>query len=237
MAKKSYKYENIQIGNFLISIGYYLRDFNYIHPISINLHQQTPNDFTVGDLFGALAGKFFIIEFKNSKVNLKEELTKRQRIRLINELTNNPSELVNISANAHFICYPVFTQKLMTFNLTPYLTISSDKFNHLKINSIKEFITKTINENTIGVEFKEIKKYIELLKKCSTKEGNKNPDGVSSGIFLNFDEKKGITYYPFDDLHFLNQKIRLEKEIIREVSRSIEKDKKTEYKSGLGFRR
>jgi len=34
---KAYTYENVQIGNFLISIGYYLRDFNIPLIGSINL--------------------------------------------------------------------------------------------------------------------------------------------------------------------------------------------------------
>ena len=223
MKKKSYKYENIQIGNFLISMGYYLREFEYKHPVSINLHQQTPNDFTIGDLFGAFAGKFFIIEFKNSEENLKEELNKRQRKRLINQLNNDFSELVSISTKGHFICYPNFSDQEMEFNLNPYVTIQNEKFGHLKINSVGEFILKVLKDKSIGVEFKEIEQYVKLLRKCSIEEGNKSSGGVSSGIILNFEKDKGVKYYVFNDLDFLNQKIRLEKEIIQELTRNIEK--------------
>lgn len=224
MKNKSYKYENIQIGNFLISIGYYLRDFKYKHPMSVNLHQQTPNDFTIGDLFGAFAGKFFIIEFKNSEDSLKDELKKNQRIRLIKRLNNELSQLAQISAKGHFICYPKFLNEEMEFILNPYITILNEKYKHLQINNVGEFILKILKDKSIGVDFKEIKQYINLLKKCSIEEGNKSSGGISSGIIINFEKDKGIKYFAFDDLDFLNQKIRLEKEI-QEMTKNIERTK------------
>jgi len=223
--QKSYKYENIQIGNFLISMGYYLREFEYSHPVSINLHQQTPNDFTIGDLFGAFAGKFFIIEFKNSEGNLKDEIEKRQRKRLIQKLSNDFSELVQTSIKGHFICYPKFSNEEMEFSLNPYITILNKELEYLQINNVGEFILKIQKDKSIGVEFKSIEQYLNLLKKCSIEEGNKSSGGVSSGILINFEKDKGVKYFAFDNLDFLNQKIRLEKEIIQELNRNIEQTK------------
>ncbi len=231
--KKSYKYENVQIGNFLISMGYYLREFEYKHPVSINLHQQTPNDFTIGDLFGAFAGKFFIIEFKNNSENLKDELKKGQRKRLINNLNNSFSELVEVSIKGHFICYPSFFNEEMIFELNPYVTIQNEEFKNLKINGVGEFIHNVLKNKSIGVNFKEIEEYIKLLKKCSIDEGNKNSGDVSSGILMNFDKDTGVKYFAFDDLDFLSQKIRLEKEIIHELIREIEQ--KRERGRGFGM--
>ena len=209
MQNKSYKYENIQIGNFLISIGYYLNELKYKHPVSFNLHQQTPNDFTIGDLFGKFSGKFFIIEFKNSQESLKTELKKRQRVKLISRLNNDFKEYTNLSIMGHLICYPTFNNQEMEFNLEPYVTIQNEKFSRYKINNCKDFLLNIIDKKSIGIEFNEIEKYIELLKKCSAEDGNKNIEGVSSGIFLNFEKEKGIAHI---NSRFLNlrREIRLE---------------------------
>lgn len=222
---KAYKYENLQIGNFLISIGYYLKEFNYTLPVSFNLYQQTPKDFTIGDLFGALAGKYFIIEFKNDKTNINDELKKPQRIKLINNLNNEYKDLKLISVKSHFICFPNFEEKSMDYILEPYVTISNKKWEELIIKGIQSFIEEMLTDGFIGSSFKEISSYIDLLNTCAKDKKLKTDNSSTSGIFLNFDQKEGIKYIFFDDLNFLNQYIRLEKEIIQEMLPNIQKNK------------
>src|ERR687890_473907 len=91
--KEAYQYENVQIGNFLVSIGYYLKCFDFSRPISINLFQQTgKKDYTIGDLFGIFPGKNFIIEFKSDKNNISSERNKPQRKELLVRLQNTEYE-------------------------------------------------------------------------------------------------------------------------------------------------
>ncbi|MGD1840029.1 MAG: hypothetical protein ACFB0B_03915 [Thermonemataceae bacterium] len=113
----------------------------------------------------------------------------------------------------------------MEFSLDSYVTISNEKFDQFKIPSIKEFIIRVLKENSIGIGFKEIQQYIKLLEQCSLEEGNKNSNGISSGIFMNFKKETGITYFIFNDLDFLNQRVRLEKEIIQEMTIPLNKKK------------
>lgn len=231
MQNKSYKYENIQIGNFLVSIGYYLSEFNYKLPAAINLHQQTPNDYTIGDLFGAFDGKFFIIEFKNNENNLINELSKKQRQKLIDNLNHDFSRLKNPSIKGHFICYPNFIEVEMKYNLRPYLSINSEKLAHYKIINVDEFLKTLLEDDKIGMTFQEIKNYIALLQKCAIEEGNKSSSGVSSGILMNFDKNKGVKYYSYDDLDFLNRMVIQEKEILPKLGNNPIKNKS----KGLGM--
>ncbi len=212
--KKAYKYENLQIGNFLLSIGYYLRDFDFKFPVSMNLYQQTPKDFNIGDLFGGLAGQFFILEFKNDESSISDELRKKQRRRLVERL-NLDKELLSISLKGHFICYPSFTGEGMNFNITPYSVIGSKHYEVRKIKGVDLFLKKMILDKTVGTNFEGISKYVGLLDECSINEGETSPKGGGglSGIFIHFNEKDGIRYIPFDDLKFLEQNIRLQKEI------------------------
>jgi len=216
---KAYNYENVQIGNFLISIGYYLSKYNLNLPTSINLLQQTPLDHKIGDMFGMLSGSFFIIEFKASKQNLKSELEKKQRAKLIKYLSlDNPPEQI-ISRKSHFICYPKFTNKNIDYILQPYITIDTPKYPEFDINGISAFLKAVLNTKNIGATFNEIKDYIMLLQKCT---GNDSPDasGLTSGIFLNFDKNEGIRYIVYDNLNFLNQQIHLKHEMNRGLDKT-----------------
>ncbi|MDE0471855.1 MAG: hypothetical protein OXH57_07930 [Ekhidna sp.] len=223
--KKTYEYENIQIGNFLVSVGYYLRDGNYSHPVAFNLNQQTPNDPTLGDLFGSFSGSSFLIEFKSHERNLKKELEKPARKRLIKYL-NNPklSELRKTSIRSHFLCYPTTTGENMNFNLKPYLKMNYEK-GHLK--SIKNFIEQTIDKGTVGATYKEIKEYTKLLEECVKEGGVRDSSGASSGILMNFDKEEGIKYILYDGFDDLNLKLA--------QSFDLNQSKKIEQKRNRGM--
>lgn len=238
MKNKAYKYENLHIGNFLVSVGYYLRGFDYKFPVSMNLHQQTPNDFTIGDLFGAFAGKYFLIEFKNDKTSIADELKKPQRSELIKKLSNEYKNLIDVSVYGHFFCYPVFKDGAFDFTLEPYLNTGISTFDECIIHGIQEFLKMIIKQEILGVSYEEIEDYIKLLELCATEHGAKG-SSATSGIFLNFDEKEGIRYMIFDDLNFLNMQIHLEQEIIIELKRKMElthdDDKKIRRGFGMGM--
>lgn len=216
---KAYNYENVQIGNFLISIGYYLREYNLSLPTSISLLQQTPLDYKIGDMFGMLSGSFFIIEFKREKQNLKSELEKKQRVKLLNYLSlNNPPEKI-ISRKSHFICYPRFMNKNIDYTLQPYTTIDTPQYPEFEINGVSAFLKALLNTNHIGATFNEIKDYIKLLQNFAGNDAS-DASGLTSGIFLNFDKNEGIRYIVYDNLDFLTQQIHLKHEINRVIGES-----------------
>ena len=222
--KKTYEYENIQIGNFLVSIGYYLRDFDLSHPIAISLNQQTPNDPTLGDLFGSFSGHSFLIEFKSHEKNIEKEYEKPARRQLIHHLENDFDNLVKTSFKSHFICYPTIENNKMNFNLKPYINFKSEK---IHIKNVKDFIEMTVEKEVVGANFDEIKEYIKLLEKCSKKEDHRDSSGASSGILMNFDKKEGIKYILYEGYDSLNIKLK------RSISFDIKLVKKREKKKGI----
>lgn len=237
MKNKAYKYENLQIGNFLISVGYYLRDFNFSFPASLNLYQQTPEDYTIGDLFGALAGKYFIIEFKNDKNSLKDDLKKPQRSKLKSFLANERRDLIAASIKGHYVCYPSFEGQEMDYNLNPYVTIDDERFIKYNIIGVQQFLNKLITDESIGCSYEEISKYINLMQDCSKKANSATSSASGgrsvSGIFLNFNKEEGIRFILFDDLNFLQQRILLEKEIIQELTINLQRNIKRDRGIGM----
>lgn len=229
MKNKAYKYENLQIGNFLISFGYYLRDFKYSFPVSMNLYQQTPLDHKIGDVFGAMAGKYFIIEFKNDESGIKNELKKPQRNRLIERLKNEYQHLISSSVKGHLICFSVFEELTgLDYKLVPYITIDRNDCSDYILTNTYHFLEALLVEQIIGCSFQEISNYIDLLNKCVKKEGQ-DEAGSISGIFMNFSEKEGIRYLPFDDLDFLNQRIKLDREIQLDLEISSQKSRGMDF--------
>lgn len=138
--------------------------------------------------------------------------------------------------NGHFICYPVFKSDNMEFYLNPYVTINNEKYDNLIIKGVSDFLRNIIVEQSVGISFKEIKDYLRLLKQCTDKT-EKSSNGANSGILLNFDKKEGVRYLVYEDLDFLNQRIRLEQESIQEISQQLSREIKRErgYEYGKGI--
>jgi hypothetical protein len=57
--KEESVYENKQLGLFIMSIGYHLKEMGKPLIASINLSQQTPDDYRFSDVFGGISGNYF----------------------------------------------------------------------------------------------------------------------------------------------------------------------------------
>lgn len=229
---KAYTYENVQIGNFLISIGYYLRDLNKPIVRSVNLLQQTPGDYEVGDVFGALAGKYFILEFKPDKNKIKDELKKKQRIELIAQVAINPA-YERISQKGLLIGFPFITENYqLEYNFEPYFAVinTKSKTTSPKIKSSRDFVIKLLQEDQdFGCDLDEISTYIKLLNKCADNEG----DSSISGIVVCVNKEEGLSSYTFDNIHelALAMNINLGISQTKEIKRTHERSKS----KGRGF--
>lgn len=222
------KYENLHIGNFLISTGYYIRVLEGKLPLSsestqasISLYQQSGKaDYTIRDLFGALGGKCFIIEFKRDKKLIGEEMKKPQRLKLIEKLNDNEyQDLINVSSRAHLLCYPTYEEESMNYNFEPYAT-SFEIVKHTEYNilGVSNFVNSLIVSNDIGVSFGDMRAYIELLKICAN-----NPTFSSSGAIFSYSKKSGFTYVEYSDLNVLEYKLKMEQGISKELKQSQNK--------------
>ncbi|MGV6844933.1 MAG: hypothetical protein ACWA42_02255 [Lutibacter sp.] len=206
---KVYTYENVQIGNFLISMGYYLNELNIPLQGTINLLQQTPGDYEYGDIFGGLNGKFFLLEFKRDGKHLEKELDKKQRLNLHKEIMENPEKYKSLSIKCHLMGYPNFNDNnMLEYNFEPYIQaiqlIEDNRYE--KIKSAKDMIGKLIyGGNDFGCDYVEIKEYIKLMQRCAeTKES-----GSMSGVMFNYDKEKGMTSYSYDNLNTLSKAMNI----------------------------
>ena len=227
--KKAHAYENVQIGNFLVSMGYCLRDLGQPLVGSINLLQQTPFDKPIGDVFGALAGRYFVLEFKPDKNRFKTELKKPQRNKLLKELVVN-SRLKLIANKGHLIGFPSISNTVeLEYNFQPYFeTFNGDETIPI-IKTTKEFVQKLIDsENDFGCNLDEISTYIKLLNKCA----DKNDSGSMSGIVICMDNKKGLTSYTFDNILELALSMNIELGISQSKSKNITRSIKKRKSKG-----
>jgi len=223
--KKTYEYENVQIGNFLMSIGYYLRDLDYGHPVAVSLNQQTPNDPSLGDLFGSFMGRSFLIEFKSHEKNLSKEYEKPARQKLLKKLKSEKYlNEKSTSILSHFLCYPEIKieqgKKNMIYNLRSYIVFEGDKVEIQGVNTL----LKAISKDLIGVSHSEMKKYIDLLLLCSSEAGHRDSSGVNSGILMSFNKKEGIIYTQYNSYQELSNDLSIGFSYEEKVEKKIEKN-------------
>lgn len=169
------KYENLLIGDFIYSIGYISGQLG-IENNRIDLLQQTPVDFIVGDLISKIGGRNFIMEFKRNKELLKTESQKSSKDFLLKHIIVD-SKMLLISARSHFIAYGEKSDLLVS----PYLFLNPIyKNNFGEPDSQHTFCKKLLLEEKIGVSKSEIEIYIDFLTKNSAGANTK-----SGGILVN----------------------------------------------------
>lgn len=233
--KKNKIYENQQIGNFNVLMGYTLGEAGYRRPFSINTFQQVyRHDKVVGDFFAHVGGKYFIIEFKKSFSEYRKEGYKPQRDHLFSQLIF-ASKMDEISRKGHFLCYGDVSNTKdgpqLDYHLIPYSELKKElhETDFIQIN-VRDFtlnlINKTISDPfNIGMSHHELVDYIKLLKKCADTSGTGGYE--TSGIIACFDEKKGMISVPFQGFSEL--------ELLLEQSNSHEQNKKLGKDRSKGF--
>jgi hypothetical protein len=203
-------YENMQIGQFLVSFGYELKSMGYENYASINLYQQSPPDTKVGDLMTDLGGKCFIIEFKRGLKEIGAELAKENKKRFIKSL--NKTEL-SISGKCHFLSHgKMIGERQVQLAFNPYafhFNRSSTDF-PFPMFGVKDFV-KQLMEGNIGVSTDLMRNYLKKLD--TTSSGMKNSSALSA-IVMHIDDDNGFSYYQIDDY------LDLELNIAPELSQS-----------------
>lgn len=156
-------YENILIGDFIFELGYNSALLG-MKGNKVDLTQQTPNDILVGDLLGRVGGRNFIVEFKRNRAGLQKEKQKPSRLLLLNSHIDEHNLL--LSSTCHFVAFGE-AENIM-FN--PYLDL---RIKGEISNSItQDSFFKSLIEQSIGVNEKELKDYISFLtEKNATASG------------------------------------------------------------------
>jgi hypothetical protein len=190
-------YENVFIGSFIYSLGFKAgtqHPQGNIHPVSINLFQQTPTDRLIGDLFGSLSGRNFIVEFKAT--NYLDEKEEEKQFALIKAIAKVPA-LGDLSRAAHFFAGGITMEKdEATLNFCSYIEAGGEP----KVHSLNAFCEGIFagkiqykNEGVtypIGVNGEDIKLYLQLLAELY--RGDRRSS--SGGLIINASNDGKITY-------------------------------------------
>src|SRR5262245_40169680 len=107
-------YENIYIGQFIYSLGYYvgIQREKINSSQAINLYQQTRSDTVLSDFFCSISGRSLLIEFKKGEEEIKTELKKPLKTELKKPLKKTLLDMISdepylrtVSQKAHFIAF------------------------------------------------------------------------------------------------------------------------------------
>ncbi len=187
-------YENVFIGAFIYSMGVLSglkkRNGFPLPWLSLNLFQQAPPDQYIGDLFGSLGGRNFIIEFKAGDVPDKKELEKQARL-----LECLDERMVSISLKSHFFSGGTISQSgNASLGFSRYIQAGKQ----CKVFGIDDFANGVFNGSinksdatyVIGSSGTEIKEYVDLLRKLYEGENSSS----TGGLIVNISEDGNISY-------------------------------------------
>lgn len=220
MKKGTPLYENIYIGGFIYALGVISGRKGHEETEAFSLIQQTPDDKIIADLFARWKGANFIIEFKRKRNDIKSELKKPLKRKLLDIIwdRNNPNFKKNLSFlnKCHFICFADDMDSRTTLNFLPYAHVSKFASGQIVEEMVlTEFIEQVILRK-IGVSLKALQAYFKFLKDIF--ESSFTSVG---GLIVNIDVNGNPNLVRFDDLSILEQSLQhaFEKSIERSLDR------------------
>jgi hypothetical protein len=208
-------YENVYLGNFILTLGYLAGQRNIpLNCIAVEQLQQTPGDTAVGDLFASWQGRNFIFEFKRREANVRWEFRKENRVRFlhaINDKTNGKARtLFTASTMAHFVCFPSSTPS-STLAFLPYVRIidSASQDSSRAIDLTRFCAALLEHPPRLGMTYKHLPEYLDLLSGAH-EEGSGSSGG--SAVIMNISDDGGIGIVVADTLQVLAKALDTQKE-------------------------
>ena len=194
-------YENIYIGNFIFSLGYYSASSNYgISDKAVHLVQQTPDEKTLNDLFVNWEGKNYIFEFKRNVDTVKTELYKKTKLKL-NKALNSASnvEFKMLADKGHFLGFG-FREGI---GFIRYSEVNKK----LETCYPLSVFCPAILEGQLGQTYHEFRKYLGFIEHSvqSKSEG-------CGGFVLNISKDGDLSMLPFDSVEMLSKSLDIKLE-------------------------
>lgn len=193
---KSDMYENTAIGVFVyllgIETGKRVTEQKFNLETSVNLYQQTPLDPKLGDVLAKWQGKFFILEFKRHKDEIKDESSKSTKLNLRTKIKID-STFCDLSKKCHYLVWPheSFGQSPEMFFFENYASVvfGSKPENTFCLNRFIKNIFDASNE--FGLNKDDFENYVKGM-------GLTFSDKIE-GVLFNFNESNIPVVYPFRD--------------------------------------
>lgn len=136
--------------------------------MSIN-YLRGGRDAELADLVSATAGWFWLIDFKRSEAELKDEFTKRTRERQILELAKNGC-VVALADCCHFIGWGVQRRNVPKPSLFRYLDLrrAPKQFLFSPLMQVEVFLSAAISDHydaaTVGVPASGFQRYLKIFE-------------------------------------------------------------------------
>lgn len=252
-------YENVLSGSFIYSLGVVAGRKAGVDETtldSINFFQQTPHDRKIGDLLADWGGKTFLIEFKRTVAQLRDELAKDGKSELRDKIANN-KRIKSLSDKCHFLGYGKYIKQKAggpidtAFVFQSYLSVLTKSKSGE--NSLNSFIQNMNTNKDFGLGSRqEFENYLEFLLKhaeatATTSNSGQRMQKPITGIMTAVSPKGEVVsfaYQGYEHLTFLmNQKINLLQNLAHQmsytqapvISQSISKGKDKGQGQGFSF--
>lgn len=227
-------YENVLSGSFIYSLGVVAGRKAGVDETtldSINFFQQTPHDRRIGDLLADWGGKTFLIEFKKTVAQLRDELAKDGKQELGSKIAAR-KRIKGLSERCHFLGYGKYTKRKAgglidtAFVFQSYFSVLTRNKN--VENSLNSFIQSMTTNKDFGLTSRQdFSDYLEFLLKhaesavTSSGPGQKMQKPIT-GILTAVSPKGSVVsfaYQSYANLTFLmNQKINLLQNLAQQTS-------------------
>lgn len=252
-------YENVLSGSFIYSLGLVAgrkAGANETIVDSINFFQHTPHDRKIGDLLADWGGKSFLIEFKRTVSQVRNELSKDGKAELGKKISGD-EKVKSLSEKCHFLGYGKYSKQkdggliYTAFVFQSYLSVLTK--NQGVENSLNSFIENMTSNKDFGLASrKEFDDYLEFLLKhaeatVTTSNSGQRKQKPITGIMTAISPKGGVVlfaYQSYKHLTFLmNQKINLLQNLAEQmtfaqapvINESISKGKDKGQGQGFSF--
>lgn len=219
-------YEAQYVGGFLVAVGFRVAQVRQAHPMSIN-YLQGGRDAELADLIGATGGRFWLIEFKRSEAELKDEFTKRTRERQISELVKDDG-LMALADRCHFIGWGVQHGKVPKLSLSRYLDLWRDpkQFSPSWLMQAEAFLAMAIPRHnevaTIGVPASEFQRYLRMLEYWG---GSATGDDDFAALVMYQDERGNLRFFTESSFGLFMEGVKNAHEIVEEQARRLRMDR------------
>ncbi|WP_182037450.1 hypothetical protein [Vibrio diabolicus] len=189
-------YENIYIGNFIFSLGYYSASTgDGLSNKAVQLVQQTPDEKKLNDLFVNWAGKNYIFEFKRNPDSIKTELYKEPKMKL-NKALNHISnlEMKEIANKGHFLGFGLT-------NGIGFICYSDADKPLERYYPLDKFCPALLKGN-LGQTYDEFCRYLRFIEQSTQSKSD-----VCGGFVLNISKDGDLNMLPFDNIELLSKSL------------------------------
>lgn len=189
-------YENIYIGNFIFSLGYYSASTgNGLSNKAVQLVQQTPDEKKLNDLFVNWSGKNYIFEFKRNPDSIKTELYKEPK-RKLNQALNNiyNLEVKELADKGHFLGFGLNDG----IGFIPYSDVDKPLERYYPLNKFCPALLK----GSFGQTYDEFCRYIRFIEQSTQSKS----EGCG-GFVLNISKDGDLNMLPFENVELLSKSL------------------------------